>query len=48
MTATYVIDGAMDEPTFIAYVEQVHAPTLKKGRYRLMDNLRTHKIDGVR
>ena len=31
MTAPYVIDGAMDGPTFIAYVEQVLTPTLKKG-----------------
>lgn len=48
MTAPYVIDGAMDGPTFIAYVEQVLAPTLKKGDIVFMDNLRTHKIDGVR
>ena len=27
MTAPYVIDGAMDGPTFIAYVEQVLIPT---------------------
>ncbi len=48
MTAPYVIDGAMDGPTFIAYVEQVLTPTLKKGDIVFMDNLRTHKIDGVR
>ena len=48
MTAPYVIDGAMDGPTFMAYVEQVLAPTLKKGDTVFMDNLRTHKIDGVR
>src|SRR5450755_2784645 len=30
MTAPYVIDGAMDGPTFIAYIEQVLTPTLKK------------------
>jgi transposase len=48
MTAPYVIDGAMDGPTFIAYVEQVLAPTLKKGDTVFMDILRTHKIDGVR
>ena len=48
MTAPYVIDGAMDGPTFIAYVEQVLTPTLKKGDVVFMDNLRTHKVDGVR
>jgi hypothetical protein len=31
LTAPYVIDGAMDGPTFMAYVEQVLAPTLAKG-----------------
>jgi hypothetical protein len=31
MTAPYAIDGAMDGPWFLAYVEQVLAPTLHKG-----------------
>jgi transposase len=44
----YVIDGAMDGPSFLAYVEQVLAPTLRKGDIVFMDNLRTHKIAGVR
>ena len=48
MTAPYVIDGAMDGPSFLAYVEQVLAPTLRKNDIVFMDNLRTHKIDGVR
>ncbi|HJX21763.1 MAG TPA: IS630 family transposase [Steroidobacteraceae bacterium] len=48
LTAPYVVDGAMDGPSFLAYVEQVLAPTLRKGDIVLMDNLRTHKIDGVR
>ena len=47
MTAPYVIDGAMDGPAFLAYVEQVLAPTLAKGDIVFMDNLRTHKVDGV-
>ena len=47
LTAPYVIDGAMDGPSFLAYVEQVLAPTLNKGDIVFMDNLRTHKIDGV-
>jgi len=47
LTAPYVIDGAMDGPTFIAYVEQVLAPTLNKGDVVFMDNLRTHKVEGV-
>jgi transposase len=32
----------------MAYVEQVLAPTLAKGDIVFMDNLRTHKIHGVR
>jgi len=48
LTAPYVIDGAMDGPSFLAYVEQVLAPALRKGHIVFMDNLRTHKIDGVR
>jgi transposase len=48
LTAPYVVDGAMDGPSFLAYVEQVLAPTLRKGDIVLMDNLRTHKIDGAR
>ena len=48
LTAPYVIDGAMDGPAFLAYVGQVLAPTLRKGDIVFMDNLRTHKIEGVR
>jgi hypothetical protein len=48
LTAPYVIDGAMDGPSFLAYVEQILAPPLRKGDIVFMDNLRTHKIDGVR
>ena len=47
MTAPYVIDGAMDGPAFLAYIESVLAPTLRKGDIVFMDNLRTHKVDGV-
>ena len=46
--APYVIDGAMDGPSFLAYVEQVLSPTLRKDDIVFMDNLRTHKVDGVR
>jgi len=47
LTAPYVVDGAMDGPSFLAYVEQVLSPTLQEGDIVFMDNLRTHKIDGV-
>ena len=48
VTAPYVIDGAMDGASFLAYVEQVLVPTLKKRDVVLMDNVRTHKVAGVR
>ena len=48
MTAPYVVDGAMDGTSFRAYVEQVLAPTLARGDIVFMDNVRTHKVHGVR
>lgn len=48
MTAPMVLDGAMNGPAFVAYVEQVLAPTLKPGDIVVMDNLPTHKLSAVR
>jgi transposase len=48
VTASYVIDGAMDGRSFLAYVEQVLVPTLKKREIVFMDNLRPLKVAGVR
>src|ERR1700688_1686368 len=47
VTAPLVLDGAMDGPHFLAYVEQILAPTLKKGEIVFLDNVSTHKVDGV-
>ena len=47
VTAPYVIDGAMDGAAFLAYIEQVLVPTLRKGDIVFMDNVRTHKVAGV-
>jgi hypothetical protein len=41
-------DGAINRDLFLAYVEQVLVPTLKPGDVVIMDNLRVHKITGVR
>jgi transposase len=41
------IDGALDGAAFLAYVEQVLAPTLSAGETVMMDNVPTHKIAGV-
>ena len=48
LTAPFVLDGAMDGPSFLAYVEQVLAPTLGAGDIVIADNLRSHHVDGVR
>ena len=48
LTATAVFDGPIDNPTFLAYVEQVLAPTLRKGDIVFADNLPAHKVAGVR
>jgi hypothetical protein len=47
VTAPFTLDGAMDGPHFSAYVEQILAPTLKKGDIVFMDNVSTHLVDGV-
>src|SRR5262249_50204390 len=47
MTAPFVIEGAMNGPTFLAYVKQCLVPTLRRGEIVLMDNLPVHKSAGV-
>ena len=47
VTAPFVLDGPMDGSYFLAYVEQILAPTLKKGQIVFLDNVSTHKVDGV-
>ena len=41
------VDGATDTEVFLAYLKHVLAPTLRPGDIVVMDNLRTHKVDGV-
>jgi transposase len=48
LAAPMVLDGPMNGPAFLAYVEQVLAPTLRPGRIVVMDNLPAHKVAGVR
>ena len=43
LTAPAVFDGPIDNPTFLAYVEQVLAPTLRPGDVVVLDNLVMHK-----
>jgi transposase len=46
--APAVFDGPIDNPTFLAYVEQVLAPTLRPGDVVVLDNLAVHKQPEVR
>lgn len=48
MTAPMVLDGAMNGPAFLAWVEQVLVPTLSPGDVVVMDNLPAHKPVAVR
>jgi transposase len=48
LTAPCVIDGPMNGNAFIAYVEQILAPSLKSGDIVVLDNLSAHKVPGVR
>ena len=43
-----VFDGPINGARFRAYVEQALAPTLRPGDIVIMDNLRAHKVAGVR
>ena len=43
-----VVDGPMNGNAFLAYVEQVLAPTLKPGDVVVLDNLSAHKMPGIR
>ena len=48
VTAPLLLDGAMNGQSFLAYVEQILAPTLKRGDIVVMDNVSVHKVAGVR
>jgi transposase len=43
LVAPAVFDGPIDNPTFLAYVEQVLVPTLRPGDVVVLDNLVMHK-----
>jgi transposase len=48
LVAPGVFDGAINGEMFVAYVEQALIPTLTKGDIVMMDNVRCHKVAGVR
>ncbi len=46
--APMLLDGPMDGESFLAWIEQMLAPTLREGDIVVMDNLPAHKVAGVR
>jgi transposase len=48
LTAPCVFDGPINGESFLAYIEQILVPTLKKGDIVVMDNLSSHKSQAVR
>jgi transposase len=48
LTAPAVFDGPIDSESFRAYVEQVLAPTLRRGDVVILDNLAVHKQPDIR
>lgn len=46
--APMLLDGPMDGESFLAWVEQMLAPTLRDDDIVVMDNLAAHKVAGVR
>lgn len=46
--APMLLDGPMDGEIFLAWCEQMLAPTLWPGDIVIMDNLPAHKVAGVR
>ena len=48
LAAPCVLDGPLNGPAFVAWTEQMLAPELRPGDIVIMDNLSSHKVQGVR
>lgn len=48
LCAPFVIDHPINGEIFLTYVEQCLAPSLRPGDIVIMDNLSSHKVEGVR
>lgn len=46
--ATMTIEAATDREIFLAYLDEVLCPKLRSGDVVVMDNLSSHKVNGVR
>jgi DDE superfamily endonuclease len=48
LVATMTVTGGTDGEVFRSYVDQVLVPQLRPGQVVLMDNLKAHKVPGIR
>jgi transposase len=48
MVATMTVKAATDREIFLAYLDHCLCPQLRPGDVVVMDNLSSHKVDGVR
>jgi transposase len=48
MIAAMTVEAATDREIFLAYLDEVLCPQLKAGDVVVMDNLSSHKMNGVR
>jgi len=48
LTASMVVDGAINGELFLTYVNQILLPTLREGDIVVLDNLSSHKVAGVK
>jgi transposase len=48
LTAPLLLDGPMEGAMFLAYVQKILAPELRRGDLVICDNLSSHKVSGVR
>ena len=46
--AAMTVEAATDREVFLAYLDHVLCPKLRSGHVVVMDNLSTHKVQGVR
>jgi transposase len=47
ITAPFLVDGPIDAEVFLVYLQQVLVPCLRPGDVLVLDNLATHKVQGV-
>jgi transposase len=48
ITAAMTIEGSTDTPVFLTFVQKILAPVLCPGQIVIMDNLSSHKGEGVK